>query len=105
MMPLTEERAIALYNSGWWRGKTPADVVRFQLFERRLCMPFSEFHKAVEQVLERPVQVQEFGTFFTREYGILGNLREEYLRGQPAPTLREVLNIIADDRRAFPAVG
>jgi hypothetical protein len=37
-MPLSEENAIALYESEWWKTVSDLDIVKFQLFEDRLCM-------------------------------------------------------------------
>ena len=36
------------------------EIVKFQLFEPKMCMPFSVFQKAVEDVLGRPVYTHEF---------------------------------------------
>ncbi len=90
---LTKEQAIILYNSGWWKEKTPEEIVKFQLFEPRLCMPFSEFHKAIEIVLNRPV--------FTHEFGSRGRLKEEYLGEKPAPTFDEIMAIIPEEKRVL----
>ena len=48
---LSKDEASALYDSGWWKDKTPQEILDVQLFERRLIMPFCEFQKAVEDVL------------------------------------------------------
>jgi len=49
------ETAIALYDSGWWKNKTPREIAAFQLFTEELTCPFGVFHKAVEEALCRPV--------------------------------------------------
>ena len=56
---MTKDEAIRLANSGWWKDKTPQEIAEFQLVEEKLCMPFSDFHKAVEAWLERPVWTHE----------------------------------------------
>lgn len=61
MHEIEEEVAIKLGNSGWWKDKTHEEIVRFQLFTAQLCMPFGEFHGAVEKCLGRPVFTHEFG--------------------------------------------
>lgn len=45
---LSKEEASILYDSGWWRDKTPEQILAVQLFERRLIMPFFEFQRTVE---------------------------------------------------------
>lgn len=36
------------------------EIVKFQLFEPKMCMPFPVFQGAVEAVLCRPVHTHEF---------------------------------------------
>jgi hypothetical protein len=67
---MTKAEAIAKYESKWWEGKTPNEIVDFQLYEARLCCPFEIFHKAIEMVLRRPV--------FTHEFADNRALQEEY---------------------------
>ncbi len=57
---MTHEEAIEMSKSGWWKTKTVREIVEFQLYEDRLCMPFDEFHKAVEEALGRSVWTHEF---------------------------------------------
>lgn len=52
---MTEEQAKELYHSRWWESKSAHDIVAFQLFEERVCMPFEIFYKAVEKCLNRAV--------------------------------------------------
>lgn len=56
----TKEEAIALYKSGWWKGKTSREICALQLYQDKLCMPFSEFHKAITEALGRSVWTHEF---------------------------------------------
>lgn len=74
---MTTQEAIALAESGWWEGKTPREIVAFQLYEEKLCMPFGDFHGALEAALGRPVWTHELGS------PGLENLRAEFegLRG------------------------
>lgn len=88
---MTKEQAIALYESGWWKNKTPRQIAMFQMFEDRLCLPFGEFHKAVEEALGRPV--------FTHEFGLnRDGLQKELLGDQPAPTPQQILEMIPKDK-------
>ena len=57
---LTKEEADAYAATGWYKNKTAQEIVDFQLFEDRLCMPIDLFHKALEEALGRPVKSEEF---------------------------------------------
>ncbi len=57
---MDKEQAIIKAESKWWIGKTAHEIVSFQLYEDRLCMPFGDFHEAVEKALGRPVWTHEF---------------------------------------------
>ena len=56
----TREEAIVMYKSEWWKNKTPKQICDIQMYEEKLCMPFDEFHKAVELALGRSVWTHEF---------------------------------------------
>jgi len=53
--------AVAKAKTKWWETATDEEIVRFQLYEERLCMPFGRFHEAVEACLDRPVFSHVFG--------------------------------------------
>ncbi|GAF74934.1 unnamed protein product [marine sediment metagenome] len=57
---MTQEEAIKLGESKWWEGQTNKEIIDFQLYEERLCLPFGVYHKAVEACLQRPVYTHEF---------------------------------------------
>jgi len=57
---MEKDDALKLYASEWWKDKTPDEIVSFQLYEAKLCMPFGDFHEAVEKVLGRSVWTHEF---------------------------------------------
>jgi hypothetical protein len=59
---MTREEAIAKAESNWWKDATPYEIVKFQLFEDKLCMDFGDFHQAVEAVLSHGVWSHEFAT-------------------------------------------
>ena len=92
MKQLTKEQAIKFAESGIWKDWTDEQIVRFQLFQRKLCMDFSRFHKAVEGVLNRPVYTHEFGLDYD---GIV----KEYLGVKKAPTFDEIINLIPEEKR------
>lgn len=89
---VTKEQAIALAASREWEKWTPEQVVRFQLFQKRLCIDFGHFHKCIEQVLRRPVFTHEFGPGYE-------GLVMEYLGEKQPPTLEEILNLIPAEKR------
>lgn len=90
-MSLTKEQAVRLAKTGWWNDVGDEDIVGFQLFETKLCMPFDRLHRAVEAVLGRPV--------WTHEFAFAEQLRVEYLGGCDAPTFEEILGYIPFDKR------
>lgn len=57
---MTKDEALKMAQSGWWKEKVARQIVDFQLYEDRLCMPFKNFQAAVEEVLGRPVWTHEF---------------------------------------------
>jgi len=87
---LTKEQAIAMAESGAWKDMNSHERCEFQLFQQRLCMPFHEFHKAVEATLGRPV--------YTHEFGSGGRLAEEFLGEKDAPTWEEIVALIPKDK-------
>lgn len=87
---MDKEQAIKLAESKFWETMSDRDIVGFQLFEDTLCMPFSVFHKAIENVLGRPV--------FTHEFAFDG-LKKEFLGVRLAPTMEEIINLVPEDKR------
>ena len=86
---LSKEEAGELYDSGWWEDKTDQEIIAFQLFEPLLCMPFNEFHRAVEQVFNRPV--------YTHEFAFTEQLQAEYLTQRPPMSLGESLSRLQEE--------
>lgn len=88
---LSQEQAIAMADSGVWKDWTAEQVVRFQMFQKRLCMDFSHFHKCVQEVLGRPV--------FTHEFAFRDGLVKEYLGAKETPTFEDIINLIPEEKR------
>lgn len=88
---MTKAEAKQLYASKFWESMTDGEKVTFQLFEERLCMPFSVFHAAVEKCLKRSV--------WTHEFANPDHLRREFLGDRPAPTMQEIINLIPASKR------
>ena len=59
---MTKNEAISKAETKWWENSTPVEIVEFQLFEAKLCMPFDEFQASVEKVLKRRVFTHEFAS-------------------------------------------
>lgn len=91
MQQLTKEQAIAFFDSRCYEDWEPEQIVRFQLFQQKLCVPFDLFHSSMEEVLGRPV--------FTHEFAFMSDLIREYLGEKPAPTLDEILDMIPEEKR------
>lgn len=90
---LTKTQAIKLAESGFWKEMSADEIVRFQLFEALLCMPFDTFHQAIEKALGRPV--------WTHEFAFMDGLRKEFLKEKQPPTLDEVIALIPVDKRVL----
>ena len=88
---MTKNEAIALGKTEWWKDKEPYEICLFQLFERLLCMPFEEYHKATEKALGRPV--------WSHEFADVESLRKEFLGEREPPTIEEIFSVIPEHKR------
>jgi hypothetical protein len=70
MKDLTKDQAIVMFESKEYESWSARQIVEFQLFQSRLCMPFSVFQGAVESVFGRPV--------LTHEFSNKGKLQDEF---------------------------
>ena len=95
---ITEEQAIRLGNSGFWNHVPAKELARFQLENKRLCMPFSVFHRALEEALGRPVYTHEMGLNWN---GLVAECNGE----TPAPSLDDILNLIPPEKRVMVVIG
>ena len=93
---MTKEEAIALHDSKFWVNMTYKERAMFQMFESKLCMPFSIFQEAVEKTLGRPVWTHEFAF-----YGI----KKELLGDKEAPTFEEIVGLIPEEKRILVNAG
>jgi hypothetical protein len=89
---LGKSKAIALSRTGWWQQRTAREIAKFQLFTQELCLPFGEFHKALEEALGRPVFTHELG--YNRD-----GLIQELMGEKDAPTPREIMDLIPEHKR------
>jgi len=87
---LTETEAIALAESQWWKDKDAIVIAVFQLSQERLCVDFSDFHKAVESALGRSV--------WTHEFAYPDLLWDELHEKRVPPTFNDILNMLPIDK-------
>lgn len=86
------ERAIALAKTEWWKGRTPREIAKFQLFTVELSMPFDVFHEALEASLDRPVFPHELGVAWE-------SIMQEFLGERDKPTMEEIMGLIPEEKR------
>jgi hypothetical protein len=91
-------RAIALFETKWWLTRSTREIAKFQLFTAELCLPFGIFHRALEEVLGRPIWIHEFGLNVEA-------LVQEFLDERDAPTLDEILELVPPDKTRNVFVG
>ena len=91
MIQLTKEQAIACADNELWKSLDMNQRASFQLQQNLLCMPFEEFHKAVEKSLGRPVFTHELG--MNRE-GLIAELQGK----SPTPSFEQIINILQADK-------
>jgi hypothetical protein len=84
------EYAIELCESKWWEDLGAEEIVKVQLFQERLCVPFDIFHEAVERVFGRPV--------WTHEFAFVERPKEEYLGEREVPTFDEIVGLLPAEK-------
>ncbi len=62
MRQFNPDEAIAIVDNEEWKDWTDEEIVRFQLFQRLLCVPFDRFQQAIESTLNRSVFTHEFSS-------------------------------------------
>lgn len=90
MKQLTEEQAIEMYDSGEWENWSDEQIAHLQLYQKRLCVPFKRFNRAMQAELERPI--------YTHEYAWIENLREEYEGKRGKPTMADIIDLIPPEK-------
>ena len=91
MRQFTKKQAFDIAESGIWKDMTDEQIVKMQLYQRRLCMPFGRFHGAMEKVLGRPI--------FTHEFVGVDRLKQEYEGTRKAPDIEEIMDMIPVDKK------
>jgi len=95
---MLKKSAKELYETEFWKGLSYHEKVKFQLFEKRLCMPFSIFHEALEESLGRPVFTHEMG------YNLEG-IQKEFLNDDDPPSFEDIMNLIPEEKRVVVVVA
>lgn len=90
---MTKQEAIKKSKSSFWVDLTPREIVDFQLYEEKLCMPWDIFHGAIEEALGRPVQ--------TLEFAYPDNLKKEFEGKKEKPTFENILNLIPKGKQTI----
>lgn len=90
-MNITKDIAVKLAESKFYEKLSAKEIATFQLNNNLLCMPFSIFHKAVEEALGRPV--------WTHEFAYPEMLLDELYNNKPKPTMEEILNMISESKQ------
>ena len=93
MKQLTEEQAIRFAESGLWEGWTDEQIVRFQLYQRKVCVDFGRFMTALTKVLGRSVYTHELAG------SNLDNIKREILGDKQPPTLEDIMELIPKEKR------
>jgi hypothetical protein len=88
---MNQEEARQMAETEWWEYATAEEVVSFQLYEEMLCCPFGVFHKAMEEVLGRPV--------FTHEFAYSEHLIAEVEGKVPTRTFEDIIELIPPEKR------
>jgi len=86
MKQMTEEQAIALWNSKRWESWSDEQIAHFQLHQERICIPYYRFHGALQAELGRPVLLHELGN--------AERLIEEYEGKRDKPTLLDIREML-----------
>lgn len=75
---MKKEEAEAICSSKWWMKASNMEIVEYQLYQEKLCMPFDIFIEVLSGVLNHPVSKSEI--FY--EIGPLRHEFEKTERGQ-----------------------
>ena len=75
---------------------TNEQIVKFQLYQSKMCRDFSRFHEAIEHVLDRPV--------FTHEFARPENLRSELEQKKGKPTFDDIVEQLPQQAQTIIAI-
>jgi hypothetical protein len=87
MEQLSKKQAQAVLESRVWEKWTDIQLLRFQLFQKNLCMPFGKYHTTIERYLGRPVYTSTIDHQKDK-------LIREIFGSTEQPTINEIYNLI-----------
>ena len=87
----TEQEAVAFAEERRWEPLTLRERAELQLCQRRVCMPLSVFHAALEVALGRSVQHLEIAEN-------RGGLWKELSGDAPPPSLADILSLAPEGK-------
>ena len=90
MEQLSKELAEAILKSRVWVNWTDLQILRFQLFQNNMVVPFGKYHTTLEKCLGRPVYT--YTLEFQKE-----KLIKEVLGTSEPPTFDEILSMIPQE--------
>ena len=93
VIQLTYSEAIAMTSSEERNNWTDRELVAFQLYHDRCCVPFDSFHAALERVLGRPVYLHELAGETGRN-----NIIAEFLGNRTAPSLDDIISLLPAEK-------
>lgn len=88
MKQLTNEQIMQIIENDIWEYWTDEEIVKIQLFQKSLCVPFGKFHQAVENVFNRPVWIHEFAD--------RDSLIAEYKKNFEIPTFEDIVSLLPE---------
>ncbi len=92
MKQLNRKQALDIYNSKVWEKWADEEIVKFQLYQDRLGVPFDRFHAALEKMLGRSVWTHELSS------SNINNIRMEFEGIKQKPTFEEIMGLIPKEK-------
>ncbi len=89
---LTKEEAVSMYDGKEWADWTDEQIVKFQLYQCKLCVDWDRFRKAIEVVMGRGVSTHEFAS------SNIAALRAEYEGKRQKPTMQDIVDLLPKDK-------
>lgn len=60
MKQFTKKQSLKIYKSDIWKDMSNEEIVKLQLYQECICVPFKVFKDAIKSVLGRDVYTHEF---------------------------------------------
>ncbi len=92
MKQITKIQALNIFHNEKWKRWTDYQKVKFQLYQDRLCMPYTEFRKALTVVFGRSIWSHELSS------SNINSMIKEFEKKRKAPTFTEILELIPKDK-------